>query len=55
MTSPGPPGERARRRVRTRRAAATYGSAADHYDLPTLSLWDQFGAAVSRLRLALAR
>ena len=47
MTSPGPLDEHARR------AAATYGAAADHYDLPALSFWDRFGAAtVSRLRLA---
>ena len=47
MTGPWPAGEHARR------AAATYGAAADHYDLPTLSFWDRFGAAtVSRLRLA---
>jgi hypothetical protein len=47
VTSPGPAGEHARR------AAATYGAAADHYDLPALSFWDRFGAAtVSRLRLA---
>jgi ubiquinone/menaquinone biosynthesis C-methylase UbiE len=36
-----------------RRAAATYGAAADHYNLPALSFWDRFGAAtVSRLQLA---
>ncbi|HEY2307899.1 MAG TPA: methyltransferase domain-containing protein [Streptosporangiaceae bacterium] len=36
-----------------RRAAVTYGAAADHYDRPALSFWDRFGAAtVSRLRLA---
>ena len=47
MTNPGPAGEHARR------AAATYGAAAGHYDLPALSFWDRFGAAtVSRLRLA---
>ena len=47
MTGPGPVNEHARR------AAATYGAAADHYDLPALSFWDRFGAAtVSRLRLA---
>jgi hypothetical protein len=47
VTNPGPAGEHARR------AAATYGAAADHYDLPALSFWDRFGAAtVSRLRLA---
>lgn len=47
MTSPGPADEHARR------AAATYGAAADHYNLPALSFWDRFGAAtVSRLRLA---
>jgi hypothetical protein len=47
MTSPGPVDEHARR------AAATYGAAADHYGLPALSFWDRFGAAtVSRLRLA---
>jgi len=37
----------------TRRAAATYGSAADHFDRPALSFWDRFGAAtVARLSLA---
>jgi len=47
VTSPGPAGEHARR------AAATYGAAADHYELPALSFWDRFGVAtVSRLRLA---
>jgi ubiquinone/menaquinone biosynthesis C-methylase UbiE len=36
-----------------RRAARTYGAAADHYSLPALSFWDRFGSAtVSRLRLA---
>jgi ubiquinone/menaquinone biosynthesis C-methylase UbiE len=36
-----------------RRASATYGGAADHYDLPALGFWDRFGAAtVSRLRPA---
>jgi len=36
-----------------RRVAATYGAAADHYDLPALGFWDRFGAAtVSRLGLA---
>jgi len=36
-----------------RRAARTYGAAADHYSLDTLSFWDWFGAAtVSRLPLA---
>jgi len=35
------------------RAARTYGAAADHYGLPTLSFWDRFGAAtVARLPLA---
>jgi ubiquinone/menaquinone biosynthesis C-methylase UbiE len=44
---PVPPDEHARR------AAVTYGAAADHYDLPALSFWDRFGAAtVSRLSLA---
>lgn len=47
MTGPGPVDEHARR------AAATYGAAADHYGLPALSFWDRFGAAtVTRLRLA---
>jgi SAM-dependent methyltransferase len=47
VTSPDPSGEHARR------AATTYGAAADHYGLPALSFWDRFGAAtVSRLRLA---
>jgi ubiquinone/menaquinone biosynthesis C-methylase UbiE len=36
-----------------RRAARTYGAAADHYTLASLSFWDRFGAAtVSRLPLA---
>jgi ubiquinone/menaquinone biosynthesis C-methylase UbiE len=36
-----------------RRAAATYGAAADHYSLAALSFWDRFGAeTVSRLPLA---
>jgi ubiquinone/menaquinone biosynthesis C-methylase UbiE len=35
-----------------RRAARTYGAAADHYDRPALSFWDRFGAAtVARLDL----
>ena len=35
-----------------RRAARTYGAAADHYCLASLSFWDRFGAAtVSRLDL----
>jgi ubiquinone/menaquinone biosynthesis C-methylase UbiE len=35
------------------RAARTYGAAADHYVLPSLSFWDRFGAAtVARLPLA---
>lgn len=47
MTGPGPVDEHARR------AAATYGAAADHYGLPALSFLDRFGAAtVTRLRLA---
>src|SRR5262245_35340445 len=34
------------------RAARTYGAAADHYCLPSLSFWDRFGAqTVARLRL----
>jgi len=37
----------------TLRAARTYGAAADHYGLATLSFWDRFGTAtVSRLPLA---
>jgi ubiquinone/menaquinone biosynthesis C-methylase UbiE len=37
----------------TQRAARTYGAAADHYGLPSLSFWDRFGAAtVARLPLA---
>ena len=37
----------------TRRAAATYGSAADHFDRPALGFWDRFGATtVARLSLA---
>src|SRR5215469_549747 len=36
-----------------RRAARTYGAAADHYSLDSLSFWDRFGAAtVARLHLA---
>jgi ubiquinone/menaquinone biosynthesis C-methylase UbiE len=35
-----------------RRAARTYGAAADHYDRPALGFWDRYGAAtVSRLKL----
>ena len=35
-----------------RRAARTYGAAADHYSLAALNFWDRFGAAtVSRLPL----
>jgi ubiquinone/menaquinone biosynthesis C-methylase UbiE len=35
-----------------RRAACTYGAAADHYSLASLNFWDRFGAAtVSRLPL----
>ncbi|MGO8961507.1 MAG: class I SAM-dependent methyltransferase [Streptosporangiaceae bacterium] len=35
------------------KAARTYGAAADHYGLGSLSFWDRFGAAtVSRLSLA---
>ena len=36
-----------------RRAARTYGAAADHYGLASLGFWDRFGAAtVARLPLA---
>lgn len=36
-----------------RRAARTYGAAADHYGLATLGFWDRYGAAtVTRLGLA---
>jgi len=36
-----------------RRASLTYGAAADHYGLASLSFWDQVGAdTVSRLQLA---
>lgn len=36
-----------------RRAALTYGAAADHYGLAPLAFWDRFGAeTVSRFRLA---
>src|SRR5215472_10890123 len=36
----------------SRRAARTYGAAADHYCLPSLGFWDRFGAqTVARLRL----
>jgi len=38
LRSPGPLGEHARR------AARTYGAAADHYDLAPLGCWDRFGA-----------
>src|SRR6516162_4088209 len=35
-----------------RRAARTYGAAADHYGLASLGFWDRFGAAtVARLPL----
>ena len=35
-----------------RRAARTYGAAADHYDRPALGFWDRYGAAtVARLGL----
>jgi ubiquinone/menaquinone biosynthesis C-methylase UbiE len=35
------------------RAACTYGAAADHYGLASLSFWDRFGSAtISRLPLA---
>jgi ubiquinone/menaquinone biosynthesis C-methylase UbiE len=38
--------------VQARRAACTYGAAADHYNLAALNFWDRFGAAtVSRLPL----
>ena len=51
MTSPGP--GPASGDEHARRAAATYGAAADHYDRPALSFWDRVGAAtVSRLALA---
>ena len=47
MQADGPLGEHARR------AACTYGAAADHYDLASLSFWDRFGAAtVAGLPLA---
>jgi ubiquinone/menaquinone biosynthesis C-methylase UbiE len=37
----------------TRRAARTYSAAADHYERPSLSFWDRWGAAtVSRIALA---
>ena len=36
-----------------RKAARTYGAAADHFGLPALSFWDRYGAAtVARLPLA---
>ena len=36
-----------------RRAARTYGAAADHYVLASIGSWDRFGVAtVARLRLA---
>jgi ubiquinone/menaquinone biosynthesis C-methylase UbiE len=39
-----------------RRAACTYGAAADHYSLAALNFWDRFGAAtVSRLPLTAGR
>jgi SAM-dependent methyltransferase len=35
-----------------RRAASTYGSAADHYERPSLAFWDRFGAeTIARLPL----
>jgi len=38
--------------VQARRAACTYGAAADHYNLAALNFWDRFGTAtVSRLPL----
>jgi ubiquinone/menaquinone biosynthesis C-methylase UbiE len=38
--------------VQARRAASTYGAAADHYNLAALNFWDRFGTAtVSRLPL----
>jgi ubiquinone/menaquinone biosynthesis C-methylase UbiE len=46
MTSTSQLGENARR------AAATYGAAADHYTAPTVGFWDRFGAETVR-RLAL--
>jgi ubiquinone/menaquinone biosynthesis C-methylase UbiE len=47
MPSEPPLGEHARR------AACTYGAAADHYGLATLDFWNRFGAAtVTRLDLA---
>ena len=47
-----PPGEQPLSE-HARRAARTYGAAADHYRRPALGFWDRFGAAtVSRLRLA---
>jgi ubiquinone/menaquinone biosynthesis C-methylase UbiE len=47
-----PPGERPLSE-QARRAARTYGAAADRYRRPALGFWDRFGAAtVSRLRLA---
>jgi ubiquinone/menaquinone biosynthesis C-methylase UbiE len=39
-----------------RRAASTYGAAADHYCLDSLGFWNLFGAAsVSRLQLAVGQ
>src|SRR5215469_3682759 len=32
-----------------RRAARTYGAAADHYDRPALGFWDRYGAATVAL------
>src|SRR5690348_14470896 len=55
-----PPGGSRRERMRAmimlgehaRRAARTYGAAADHYTLPSLGFWDRWGAAtVERLPL----
>ena len=38
--------------MHARRAACTYGAAADHYNLASLNFWDRFGTAtVSRLPL----
>jgi ubiquinone/menaquinone biosynthesis C-methylase UbiE len=46
-------GEDQRLSEHARRAAATYGAAADHYQRAALGFWDRFGAAtVARLPLA---
>ena len=55
VSSPGPGAAPSPRPLdeHAQRAARAYGAAADHYNLPSLSFWDRFGAAtVARLPLA---